>query len=170
MMLKQFNKVQFKKEYEILKSFKIWQELILKIIKYLSITLFKIFIQNDYSDRELTSLRTMALWGPDMIKLSLTLLFPYSLQNIIFSSSSFMQTRDPQFVALNFTHHLYSNAAVLTSDSHSRTWSSLWSSLQSPDSEAYASSLGAGRAAPFSLRHSFFTSTVSKIKFSFFFP
>lgn len=111
----------------------------------------------------------MALWGPDMIKLSLTLLFPYSLQNIIFSSSTFMQTRDPQFVAPNFTHHLSAKAAVLTSDTHSRTWSSLWSSLQSPDSEVYASSLGAGRAAPFSLRHSFFTSTVSKIKFSFFF-
>lgn len=112
----------------------------------------------------------MALWGPDMIKLSLTLLFPYSLQNIIFSSSSFMQTRDPQFVALNFTHHLYSNAAVLTSDAHSRTWSSLWSSLYSPDSEAYASSLGAGRAAPFSLRHSFSPAQFPRSNSVSFFP
>lgn len=131
-------------------SFKIWQELIPKIIKYLSITFFKIFIQNNYSDRELTSSRIMALWGPVIIKLGLTLLFFYPLQNTIFSSS-FIQTRDPQFVAPNFTHHLSANVAILASDAHTRTRSSLWSSLQRPDSEAYASSLGAGRAAPFSL-------------------
>lgn len=132
-------------------SFKIWQELIPKIIKYLSITLFKIFIQNNYSDRELTSSRIMALWGPVIIKLSLTLLFPYALQNTILSSSSFIQTRDPQFVAPNFTHHRSANVAILAPDAHIGTRSSLWSSLQRPGSEAYASSLGAGRAAPFSL-------------------
>lgn len=106
-------------------SFKVWQEVIPKIIKYLSITVFKNFIQNNCSVRELTSSRTMALWGPVIIKLGLTLLFLYSLQNTFFSSYSFIQTRDPQFVAPNFTYHLSTSVAVLVSDAHTGTWSSL---------------------------------------------